>query len=154
MGIDLWFQANISASRPPILKVKVLKWPPIWGICFNAKKSGFPVQPDEKIRKSRVLWSTYRESCYHTFVVHHILHFLHHHTHSTLHTQSKFETQTIINSTHHILGYVWVALQRIWPRWLFSVLVRAFYNITKGCPLVYTRVFEGVECNESYNEID
>ena len=38
MGIDLWFQTNISASRPPILKVKVLKWPPIWGICFNAKK--------------------------------------------------------------------------------------------------------------------
>ena len=78
MGIDFRFRVNIYAPRPPILKVKVLKWPPVWGICFNAKESGFPVQPDEKIRKNRVFWSTYRESSYHTFdnsVVRHIPHF-------------------------------------------------------------------------------
>ena len=48
-------------------------------MCFNAKKSGFPVQLNEKIRKYRVFWSTYIESCYHTFdnkVVRHIPHFL------------------------------------------------------------------------------
>ena len=67
MGIDLWFRTNISAPRPPILKVKVLNFPSLWGICLNAKMSGFPGQPDEKIRKNRVFWSTYKESCYYTF---------------------------------------------------------------------------------------
>ena len=46
--------------------------------CFGEKKSGFPVQPDEKIRKNQVFWSTYRERSYHTFdnsVVLHIPHF-------------------------------------------------------------------------------
>ena len=88
MGIDLWFWPNFSAPRPPILKVKVLKWPPVWGICFNAKESGFPVQPDEKIRKNRVFWSTYREGCYHTFdnsVVHHILHLQNAHMRTHMH---------------------------------------------------------------------
>ena len=50
-------------------------------LCFGEKKSGFPVQPGEKIRKNRVFWSTYRESCYHTFdnsVVRHIPHFFSH----------------------------------------------------------------------------
>ena len=45
---------------------------------FWWKKSGFPVQPDEKIRKNQVFWSTYRERSYHTFdnsVVLHIPHF-------------------------------------------------------------------------------
>ena len=36
-------------------------------MCFNAKQSGFPVQPDEKIRKNWVFRSTNRESFYHTF---------------------------------------------------------------------------------------
>ena len=75
MGIDLWFRTNFSAPRPTILKVKVLKWPHIWGMCFNAKQSGFPVQPDEKIWKNWVFRSTYRESSYHIFhnrVVRHI----------------------------------------------------------------------------------
>ena len=43
--------------------------------CYGEEKSGFPVQPEEKIRKNRVFWSTYRESSYHTFdnsVVRHI----------------------------------------------------------------------------------
>ena len=31
------------------------------------KKSGFPVQPNDKSRKNRVFWSTYKESSYHTF---------------------------------------------------------------------------------------
>ena len=35
--------------------------------CFGQKKSGFPLQPEEKNRKNRVFWSTYRESSYHTF---------------------------------------------------------------------------------------
>ena len=51
------------------------------GTCFGEEKSGFPVQPDEKIRKNRVFWSTYRESSYHTFdnsVVRHIPHFFSH----------------------------------------------------------------------------
>ena len=54
MGIDLWFRANIYAPRPPILKVKVLKLKSIKVTCFAAKKPGFPVQPDEKIRKNGV----------------------------------------------------------------------------------------------------
>ena len=94
MGIDLWFRTNISAPRPPILKVKVLNFPSIWGMCLNAKKSGFPVQPDEKIRKNRVFWSTYRESCYHTFdnsVVRHIPHFFQPHAR----TYSRFQTQAL-----------------------------------------------------------
>ena len=37
------------------------------GTCYGEEKSGFPVQPDEKIWKNRVFGSTYRESSYHTF---------------------------------------------------------------------------------------
>ena len=54
------------------------------GTCFGEEKSGFPVQPDEKIRKNRVFLSTYRESSYHTFdnsVVRHIPHFFQPHAH-------------------------------------------------------------------------
>ena len=36
--------------------------------CYGEEKSGFPVQPEEKIRKNRVVWSTYRESSYHTLI--------------------------------------------------------------------------------------
>ena len=74
MGINLRFAVNISVSRPSILKVQVFDFPHK-EMCFNAKQSGFPVQLDEKIRNNRVFWSTYKESCYHTFdnsVVHHI----------------------------------------------------------------------------------
>ena len=52
VGIDLWFAVNIFAPRPSILKVKVFNFTPIQGMCFNEKQSGFPVQPDEKIRKN------------------------------------------------------------------------------------------------------
>ena len=41
MGIDLWFRVNISAPRPSILKVKVLNFPPIWGMCLNDKNPDF-----------------------------------------------------------------------------------------------------------------
>ena len=56
MGIDLWFAVNIG---PP--KVKVLDFPALRGLCFNAKQSGFPFQPVEKIWV--FIWSTYKESC-------------------------------------------------------------------------------------------
>ena len=54
MGIDLWFVTRYVAHRPSILKVKVLKFKSIKVTCFAAKKTGFPVQPDEKIRKNQV----------------------------------------------------------------------------------------------------
>ena len=51
MGIDLWFRVNISAPRPPILKVKVLNCP-IWGMCFYAKKTYFRVNQMRKSGKT------------------------------------------------------------------------------------------------------
>ena len=41
MGIDLWFRVNISAPRPPILKVQVLKCPPIWGFVLMQNNPDF-----------------------------------------------------------------------------------------------------------------
>ena len=75
MSLESWFQPRFVAHRPPIFKVKVLNYAWCMGTCYGEEKSGFPVQPEEKIRKNRVFWSTYRESSYHTFdnsVVRHI----------------------------------------------------------------------------------
>ena len=55
MGIDLWLKTHFVLQRPPILKVKVLKFKSIKVTCFAAKKTGFPVQPGEKIRKTEFI---------------------------------------------------------------------------------------------------
>ena len=60
------------------LRLRSQNKPHYWSQVMVKKKSGFPVQPEEKIRKNRVFWSTYRESSYHTIdnsVVRHIPHF-------------------------------------------------------------------------------
>ena len=68
--------------------------------CYGEEKSGFPVQPEEKIRKNRVFWSTYSESSYHTFdnsVVRHILHFF---SHMCAQTAEYFHDYWIWQSQH------------------------------------------------------
>ena len=48
----MWFVTRYVAHRPSILKVKVLNFRYIKVTCNAAKKPGFPVKPDEKIRKN------------------------------------------------------------------------------------------------------
>ena len=48
----MWFGTRYVAHRPSILKVKVFNFRYIKVTCNAAKKPGFPVKPDEKIRKN------------------------------------------------------------------------------------------------------
>jgi len=52
MGIDLWLRTNISAPRPPILKVKVLNFPSIWGCVLMQKNLNFRFNRTRKSGKT------------------------------------------------------------------------------------------------------
>ena len=57
-----WFSAHFFVAWPPIFEVKVLdKAPHRWGSSFGWEKSGFPVQPEEKIWKQWGFLSIWRQ---------------------------------------------------------------------------------------------